>query len=529
MHLHHLSHIVITVLAALTVLGGCRRGDTADGDAQLLRQSLARIDSLIDDSARLTAKRAQTIAGLKAKAQARPSASTLQQVAGAYENFNTDSAIAYYDRAIAATSPRTGQWGVLTAHRAALTASQGMGAAAVMAFNQADTTVMTQSQLIEYYEAGNAMLHNIRYYVRTDSVAMIRFTQLMQANDSALMHAMRTEPQSARYRFCRGRQLLDAGQKAMAMTLIEGVFSSAPPGSDLFVESAMLLGTLEREQGNDVAYRYYMAQAATATLERGDYALHGLSRLGLSLYQDGDRNRGQRYMNMAMDYASRSDSRISLLLVGDCIPLVDPMLASQRRTLTALWVTLAIVLTLALAAAIVCIVLWRKHKRNTAADHSDSLSRQLTESEAFLARIVEVCLGYGEQLTAFAGYAQRKISAGKADELAREIKNGKFTADSSAEFFDIFDQVVMRLYPGFVQQVNTLLQPGQRIDWHEGQPLTTDLRIAAFMRLGIDDTPLIAQALGYSVNTVYAYRTRLRQRALNKDTFEAAVRSIPIA
>ena len=56
--------------------------------------------------------------------------------------------------------------------------------------------------------------------------------------------------------------------------------------------------------------------------------------------------------------------------------------------------------------------------------------------------------------------------------------------------------------------------------------LNTDLRILAFMRLGIEESPRIAQVLNYSLNTIYAYRNRLKSRAINRETFEADVMSI---
>ncbi len=46
------------------------------------------------------------------------------------------------------------------------------------------------------------------------------------------------------------------------------------------------------------------------------------------------------------------------------------------------------------------------------------------------------------------------------------------------------------------------------------------------MRLGISDTGRIAQILNYSVNTIYAYRNKLKNKAINRETFEADIQSI---
>lgn len=60
----------------------------------------------------------------------------------------------------------------------------------------------------------------------------------------------------------------------------------------------------------------------------------------------------------------------------------------------------------------------------------------------------------------------------------------------------------------------------------EGELLNTDLRILAFMRLGIEDSSRIAQVLNYSINTIYAYRNRIKAKAINKETFEADIMKI---
>lgn len=46
------------------------------------------------------------------------------------------------------------------------------------------------------------------------------------------------------------------------------------------------------------------------------------------------------------------------------------------------------------------------------------------------------------------------------------------------------------------------------------QLLNTDLRIFALIRMGISDNDKIAKILGYSVNTIYAYKTRIKNKAI---------------
>ena len=115
---------------------------------------------------------------------------------------------------------------------------------------------------------------------------------------------------------------------------------------------------------------------------------------------------------------------------------------------------------------------------------------------------------------------ERKITSGKTEDLAKITKSGKFIEEQSKEFYEIFDEAFLHIYPSFVESVNALLLPDKQIQLLEGEKLNTDLRILAFIRLGLEDSSRVAQMLNYSVNTIYAYRNRLRNRAINRDTFE---------
>ena len=67
---------------------------------------------------------------------------------------------------------------------------------------------------------------------------------------------------------------------------------------------------------------------------------------------------------------------------------------------------------------------------------------------------------------------------------------------------------------------------GKNVRLKEGELLNTDLRILAFMRLGIEDSSRIARVLNYSLNTIYAYRNRMKARAIDRETFEKDVMNI---
>ena len=90
-----------------------------------------------------------------------------------------------------------------------------------------------------------------------------------------------------------------------------------------------------------------------------------------------------------------------------------------------------------------------------------------------------------------------------------------------------FDTVFLRLFPQFITQFNALFREEDCIRLPEDQLLTTELRIFALIRLGIDDSEQISRMLGYSINTIYTYKTRVKSRSLlPNEEFEARVQAI---
>ena len=93
--------------------------------------------------------------------------------------------------------------------------------------------------------------------------------------------------------------------------------------------------------------------------------------------------------------------------------------------------------------------------------------------------------------------------------------------------FNTFDQVFIKIFPNFVEEVNKLFIKENQIWPKENEVLTTDLRIFALMRMGITDTETIAKILEYSEKTIYVYKMRIKAKALiHGDEFDQRVMAI---
>jgi hypothetical protein len=74
-----------------------------------------------------------------------------------------------------------------------------------------------------------------------------------------------------------------------------------------------------------------------------------------------------------------------------------------------------------------------------------------------------------------------------------------------------------------VRSFNALLRPDAQIQLGRGDILNTELRIYALIRIGVKDSAKIATLLFYSPQTIYNYRSAVKARAINKETFERDV------
>lgn len=123
-------------------------------------------------------------------------------------------------------------------------------------------------------------------------------------------------------------------------------------------------------------------------------------------------------------------------------------------------------------------------------------------------------------------HVARKLKAGQVKDLFAEVESGKYIQKQNDKYFEVFDSTFLANFPNFLAGLNRLLQPDKQLSLLPGDRLSPELRIAAFMRLGVTDSARLSQALGLSLNTIYTYRNRLKGRALDRDKFEENVAKV---
>jgi DNA-binding CsgD family transcriptional regulator len=121
---------------------------------------------------------------------------------------------------------------------------------------------------------------------------------------------------------------------------------------------------------------------------------------------------------------------------------------------------------------------------------------------------------------------ERKLVDRKWDEIKLMLKTVDFKKEKD-DLLTNFDKTFIKLFPDFVDQFNTLFSPEDRFVLKKDQLLNTELRIFALIRMGITDNEKIAEILNYSINTIYSYKTKMRNKAIiPKDDFDKKITEI---
>ena len=151
---------------------------------------------------------------------------------------------------------------------------------------------------------------------------------------------------------------------------------------------------------------------------------------------------------------------------------------------------------------------------------NDELENTNSKRELMANAFIMLCYQYIERLDSQRKLVIRKIKANQQNELLSILSSSKRDTEESQNFFSQFDKIFLSLYPSFVNELNSLLIPEAQIELKEDNELTPSLRVAALVRLGVTESPKIAGILSYSLQTIYNYRSTLKNSAIDKEHFE---------
>lgn len=445
----------------------------------------------------------------------------LLNIVGEFTGFNNDSALHYLG--IGLSSPSCPDKTPFALRQAMLLPLGGFFSPALEIYNSIDTTALSPRLMSMYYDCGRQMYSYMSAFAARDPEFKAMYTRSALERQRRLLETLPRE--SLEYKFNLGEYYFLTGSPGKSRALLEEVLQKAPEGSPMLARAAHHLSAMAKSEGDENAYTYYLAISALADVRAATREMASLQELGNNLYEKGEIRRAYAYLNDALASAVECGAPLRMIETSRSLPIIERAyneeLDSSRRTI---YVILFVLVVAVVGLIITMATLYKKMR------HLKELQQRLQQAnrikEVYISQFLNLCSIYMDKLNQFCKIVSRKITAGKVDDLYKLTKSGKFVEEQSKEFYDVFDNAFLHLYPDFVEQVNMLLKDGEKIKLKEGELLNTDLRILAFMRLGIEESPRIAQVLNYSLNTIYAYRNRTKARAINRDTFEAEIMKI---
>lgn len=495
-----------------------------------LESALRNLDSELDRREEYIAARQERADSLRRSLWASERGSrewlaTAERIGQTYSAFNNDSALAYYSAGLA-EARRAGLDDIAAGFAVRRAQAQAVGGYVHDALSELaaiDTTAMTPERKRIYYGATRQLYSYVAsYYDRPSESYDLWHNREVEAQ-RRLLPTLREG--SDEHTLNLAEYYYSRNEHARSRELLTGLLGHINEESAEYAIACHILAEIARARGDGDEYIYYLTKSALSDTKLANLEVTSIQELGGALFEKGATEQAHRYLSVAMRNAVESQSAVRMGQVSQLLTVVENVhnthMASWRRIM---WCFIIVLTVLVLGLATLLVILNRQLRK--VAQMKARLETANKTKEVYMSQFLTLCSVYMDKLKQLCNLTNRKISAGQTDELYRITKSGKFIEEQSREFYSVFDNAFLHIYPDFQEQVNRLLRPDSLINLAEGELLNSDLRILAFMRLGIDDANRVAQILNYSVNTIYAYRNKLRNRAVNRDTFEADIMAI---
>lgn len=311
------------------------------------------------------------------------------------------------------------------------------------------------------------------------------------------------------------------------------VVDKEPKNSRLYAQSAFALAQAYNNLQDRANYRKWLINAAISDQMiplKENLALQDVAILIKN--EDGDLERANAYLTYSLNDALEYNNRLRILEIGKKLPAIatayqETVLAKNKQLHLYLVTIVIIVIILIIAIAIIIEQKRKIRNRNvTLSTFNDQLkvfNKQLQETnrsrEQYVNLFLNLCAGYIDKYNRMQLTVTSKVKAGQYNELQKLLQaNSRPSEAELREVFFNFDTAFLRLYPDFIKNVNTLLQPDKAICPKSSELLNANLRILALIRMGITDSTKIATLLFYSQQTIFNRRTEMRNRAINRDS-----------
>lgn len=563
---------ITIILLVISICGASAKSSAALNSSLSTQQLLDSLDSSLGKSAAYTAEKERRISSLRRRLSqtANPEQRfwICRNLVDEYSSYNSDSALHYID-ASTAVGRQTGrrEWvDEMNLNRAYIYAATGLLSEAESALNEVDPRQMTPALASEYYNRLLFVLTHKDQYLGKNSLTRPYSERAKAMLDSVSRLMQPSDPQYIW--FLAWRSMTDPAKTREAIPVVEKALESSTYSTREEAMNAWILSRLYELTGNSDMMMRYLILSAIADVRTSNKEIASLEEISNRLYQSNDLERANDYISHCLQLANDYKSRVRVGRLADLQYHITKAYSQrndrQRRKLNVYFI---IALVFAAGLAVAMLILYKQNRRihrskteldrsnaqlNSKVEELSQTRRQLKEAndrleilyrnvrdeagelaagndakERYIADIFAICSDYISKLDEFRRNIYRKIVAHNFDEVKELTKSHELSHGEIKELYQNFDSIFLKVYPNFVDDFNTLLRPDERVAMKKPGVLTTELRIYALVRLGINDSVKIARFLHCSTQSVYNTRMKMRNKSdISKEQFAEAVRRL---
>ena len=449
----------------------------------------------------------------------------LIELAKEYETFISDSALFYFNQAhqVAKELNDSSKTVLAKVGRIKVLAILGYFKEGITELDEIEAYGIPDELKGEWLDTSRQLYAYMTTYVYDNKDLLEKYLKLLNYYRDLQLEIL--EKNTPEHKLFLAEHYVVNGEMSKAKLLFGELIEEVPNNSNIYARAAHNMSSIKKWEGQPDVAAYYLALSAISDIKCSVKETMSIQELAIYLYNKGDIAHAYSYISSSLADAVFCNARLRTAEVSKIIPLIDgaykEQLEKQRKTLV---FTNLLVGILSIGLIVIIVVVLRQMEKVKTA--RQQLKEANSIKEEYIGHFLDICSIYMDRLDNFSKVVTRKITAGQVEDLLKMAKSAKFTEGQHQQFYDNFDATFLHIYPTFINEFNELLIPEERIVIKEPGHLNTELRIFAFLRMGVEDSNKIASFLNYSVNTIYTYRNRIKNKAKNRETFEQDIMKI---
>ena len=432
-----------------------------------------------------------------------------------------------------------------------LLSSSGMYMEAIDVLKMVNKSSLSKEQLMNYFIAYDHVYGELGYYTQNHKIVTHYTLRSKMYKDSIYQIA---SPDSEIYLSMEETRLRDEGKLQEALAINDKRLSQVTINSPEYAALMYYRALIFREQKEQDNYIRCLSLSSIADIRSAIKDHASLWMLAQALLDRGDLERAYQYMNFSWTESKFYNARLRAWQSADDLSLIDDtyqLMLRQRNSELKIYILIVSLLSLLLFIALCYIYRQVKHLRTARQNllkvntQLENLNKELQKinfslqtankdlaksnqiKEVYIARFIKLCSTYVDHLDTYRRMVHKKVLTNQITELLHLTRSNSILEEALNELYENFDSAFLNLFPNFIEQFNSLLQENEQIRPKKNNTLNTELRIFALIRLGITDSSQIAEFLHYSVNTIYNYRAKVKNKArISREDFEEVIANI---